>query len=67
VIITDPTPANMNYKVASIKLNNSNQSDADDGIDDSDFGITTANTATINLGNIIAGNQHEILITYIIN
>ena len=67
VIITDPTPANMNYKPSTITLDNSNQSDLNDTADNSDFGNTTANTATINLGSIAAGSQHEIQLTYIIN
>ena len=32
-----------------------------------DFGITSPNTTTINLGSITAGNQHEIELTYVIN
>lgn len=67
LVIADPTPAEMSYKVASIKLNNSNQSDANDSADNTDFGITTANTATINLGDIVAGSQYDIQLTYIIN
>jgi len=67
VVITDPTPANMHYKPSTITLDSSNQSDLNDTTDNSDFGNTTANTATINLGNIAAGSQHEIQLTYIIN
>jgi len=67
VVITDPTPANMNYKPSTIKLDSANQSDLNDTADNSDFGNTTANTATINLGSIAAGSQHEIQLTYIIN
>ncbi len=67
LVITDPTPAEMSYKTGSIKLNNSNQSDANDSTDSADFGITTANAATINLGNIAAGSQYDIQLTYIIN
>jgi uncharacterized repeat protein (TIGR01451 family) len=67
LVITDPTPAEMSYKTGSIKLNNSNQSDANDITDNTDFGVTTANTATINLGNIAAGSQYDIQLTYIIN
>ena len=66
VVITDPTPADMTYKIGSIILNNTNQSDAIDA-DNSDFGLSTADTATINLGNFSAGNQYEIQLTYIIN
>ncbi len=67
IVITDPTPANMHYKPATIKLDSANQSDLNDTADNSDFGNTTANTATINLGNMTAGSQHEIQLTYIIN
>lgn len=67
VVITDPTPIDMTYKANSILLNNSIQTDISDVIDNTDFGISTANTATINLGSFAAGNQHEILVTYIIN
>ncbi|MCF6189471.1 MAG: hypothetical protein L3J51_03245 [Cocleimonas sp.] len=67
VVITDPTPANMQYKPSTIKLDSVNQSDQNDVADNSDFGSTTANTATINLGSIAAGSQHEIQLTYIIN
>jgi len=66
LIVTDPTPAEMTYKTGSIKLDTTNLSDASDA-DKADFGITTANTATINLGNIVAGSQYEIQLTYIIN
>ena len=66
LVITDPTPAEMSYKPGSIKLNNANLSDGSDA-DNADFGITTANTATINLGNIAAGSQYDIQLTYIIN
>ena len=66
LVIADPTPAEMSYKAGSMKLNNSNLSDGSDA-DSADFGITTANTATINLGNIAAGSQYDIQLTYIIN
>ncbi len=66
LIITDPTPTGMNYKTGSILLNNSNLSDSSDA-DSADFGFTNTNTATINLGNIAAGSQHEIQLSYIIN
>lgn len=65
-IITDPTPVDMTYKVGSIKLNNNNLTDSDDS-DNADFGISHSNTATINLGDITAGSQYEILLSYTIN
>lgn len=66
IVITDPTPANMHYKPSTITLDSANQSDQNDTVDNSDFGNTSTNTATINLGNITAGSQHEIQLTYII-
>lgn len=67
VVITDPTPADMTYKGSSVRLNNSPQSDADDALDRTDFGATTADTVTVNIGDVAAGTQHEIQLTYIIN
>jgi len=71
-IITDPTPSGMTYKIGSIRLNNKNLTDVinltdDDDSDNADFGITHSNTATINLGDITAGSQNEILLSYTIN
>ncbi len=66
LIITDPTPSGMNYKANSILLNSNNLSDSSDA-DSADFGFSNSNTATINLGNIAAGSQHEIQLSYIIN
>lgn len=67
LVITDPTPANMTYKPASIMLNNNSQSDANDVADDTDFNVSLANTTTVKLGNITAGSTHEIQLTYTIN
>ena len=66
VVITDITPTEMTYKPTTIKLDGTGLSDNND-LDKADFGITSANTATIDLGNINAGIQHEILLTYTIN
>lgn len=66
VVITDITPAEMQYKPETILLENINLSDVSDA-DKGDFGVTTANTATINLGTITAGDDYEIQLTYIIN
>ena len=66
VVVTDPTPTGMNYKPASIKLDNAALTDSSD-IDNADFGETSSNTVTINLGDITAGSQHEIQLTYIVN
>jgi uncharacterized repeat protein (TIGR01451 family) len=66
VVITDITPTELTYKPSTIKLNGTGLSDNND-LDKADYGFTTANTATIDLGNINAGDQHEILLTYVIN
>lgn len=66
LVITDPTPVEMSYKPNSIYLDNLNLTDNNDS-DNADFGITSPETASINLGSIAAGNQYEIKLTYIIN
>lgn len=66
VLITDITPAEMSYKATTIKLDGVGLSDSND-LDKADYGVTNADTATIDLGNINAGIQHEILLTYTIN
>ena len=65
VIITDPTPAEMTYKKGSISLEGENLTDSID-TDQGDFNKTN-NISTINLGDIIAGDQQVITLTYIIN
>jgi len=72
IVITDPTPAGMTYKIGSIFMNNNNLTDIvnltdDNDSDNADFGKTHSNTATINLGDITAGSQYEILLSYTIN
>jgi len=67
VIITDKTPAEMTYKPTTIKLDGNTLTDTNTDLDNGDYNLTSLNTATINLGNIIAGTQHEILLTYTIN
>lgn len=66
VVVTDITPAEMTYKPASLVLDGSSLTDTTDS-DSGDFGISASNTATVNLGTIIAGSQYEIQLTYIIN
>ena len=66
VVITDITPAEMSYKAASIKLDGTSLTDNADA-DNADFDITTADTITVNLGNLNAGDHHEIQLTYTIN
>lgn len=66
VVITDITPADMSYKTSSIILDGTVLTDSVDA-DEADYGVTAAQTITVNLGNINAGDHHEIKITYIIN
>ena len=66
VSITDVTPEDMTYKPASIKLDGihlTDEADADKG----NFGATLPNTATVNLGNVVAGSQYEIQISYVVD
>jgi uncharacterized repeat protein (TIGR01451 family) len=65
LVITDPTPLEMTYKNSSIILDNNNLTDINDA-DNATFDSQNK-VATINLGNITAGTQHEIQLTYIIN
>ncbi|MEE9309552.1 MAG: hypothetical protein V3U64_00885 [Cocleimonas sp.] len=67
VVITDVTPAEMHYKPTTITVDGAILTDINTDLDKADYGLTTANTATIDLGNITAGHQHEILLTYVIN
>ena len=65
VIITDPTPLGLTYKKGSIYLNNKNFTDK---VDSDKVSFDGSNKiSTINLGNITAGLQHEILLSYTIN
>jgi uncharacterized repeat protein (TIGR01451 family) len=55
VVISDTIPADMTYVAGSIQLDGVAQTDADDApTDASDFGVTTANTITVNLGDTVA-------------
>ncbi len=65
VIITDPTPSGLTYKKGSIYLNNINFTDK---VDNDKVQFDGSNKiSTINLGNITAGLQNEILLSYTIN
>ena len=66
VVITDPTPVDMTYKPNSMHLDNSLLTDIQD-TDKADFGVTNPDTATLKLGNITAGSQYEILLSFVIN
>lgn len=65
VVITDPTPGDMTYKPSSLTLNNKTLTDTIDS-DQGNFN-TTNNISTFNLGDITAGSQQEITLTFIIN
>ena len=53
LVITDPLPANTTYLANSIAVNGASQTDAvDPPTDNTDFGITNANTVTVSLGNV---------------
>ncbi len=66
LVIEDSTPANMQFVAGSITLNGVALSDVADA-DKADFGITSANTATINLGDIVPPSHQIITITYRVN
>lgn len=65
VVITDPTPAEMTYKTNTILLNSNTLTDISDS-DNGEFN-SLSNLSIINLGDITAGSQHEIKLTYTIN
>ena len=51
VVITDPIPANTTYTTGTLTLNAGTLTDVADA-DAGDVGDTTANTVTVNLGNL---------------
>lgn len=55
VVVSDTIPADMTYIAGSLQLDGVAQTDADDApADSSDFGVTTANTITVNIGDTVA-------------
>ena len=69
-IITDLIPANTTYTFGdnTITLDGISQTDADDQpTDNTDFGVTTPNTITIDLGTINPGDNHTITYDVIVN
>lgn len=66
LLITDPTPEHMQYKIGSMRLNNSTLSDSNDQ-DQGDFNISNKNTATLRLGQIKSSDHYEFSLSYIIN
>ncbi|HFC92746.1 MAG TPA: hypothetical protein ENJ51_08025 [Leucothrix mucor] len=66
LVITDPTPEHMQYKLGSMRLNNVALSDSSDN-DQGDFNRSNANTATLILGRIRSSDHYEFLLSYSIN
>jgi len=68
LVITDPLPAETSYVPNSIIMDGAPQTDAvDPPTDNSDFGITNANTVTVSLGNVAAPATHVITFRATIN
>ncbi len=68
VVVTDAIAADMTYVAGSLRLDSVPQTDADDApTDSSDFGVTTANTITVNLGDTAAPAAHTIEFNATIN
>ena len=57
VVISDPIPVDTTYVNASMTLGGVPLTDAVDGIDDADFGVTALNTITVDMGDLTAGTQ----------
>ncbi len=64
VVITDPTPVGMTYKTNTMTLNSVNLTDLSD-TDNGEFDAIN-NVSIINLGDIAAGSQYQIQLTYTI-
>jgi len=57
VVISDPIPANTTYVSGSMALSGVPLTDAVDALDGADFGVTTPNTITVDMGDLTAGTQ----------
>jgi len=57
VVISDPIPVDTTYVNASMTLGGVPLTDAVDGTDDADFGVTALNTISIDMGDLTAGTQ----------
>jgi uncharacterized repeat protein (TIGR01451 family) len=66
VVMTDPIPANTTYVPGSITYNGAGRTDASDG-DNADFGVSTANTVTVDVGGLAAGASVTITFQVTIN
>lgn len=53
-VLTDPAPTNTTYVAGSITYNGAGRTDSADG-DNADFGISNANTVTVQVGSLAAG------------
>ncbi|MEM8844194.1 MAG: hypothetical protein AAGB35_04040 [Pseudomonadota bacterium] len=62
ITISDPIPSNTTYTFGdnNIILDGTAQTDADDTADNTDFGVTTPNTVTSNLGTVNPGESHTL-------
>jgi uncharacterized repeat protein (TIGR01451 family) len=68
VVVSDTIPADMTYVSGSLQLDGVAQTDADDAPTDAgDFGVTTANTVTVHLGDTVAPATHIIEFNTTIN
>ena len=54
LVITDPIPADTTYKAGTLQLDAALLTDAADA-DEGDMGISTANTVTVSLGDVVGG------------
>lgn len=60
VVISDLIPTNTTYVPNSMRLNGAIQTDADDSpTDESNFGVTAANTVTVALGDLLGGSPAQ--------
>jgi uncharacterized repeat protein (TIGR01451 family) len=68
LVITDPLPTENTYVASSIVVDGASQTDpVDPPADNTDFGVTTANAVTVNLGNVAAPANHVITFRATIN
>lgn len=60
LVITDPIPAGTIYESASLELDGSGLSDADDA-DEGDFDITLTDGISVDLGNVVGGGPDTVI------
>jgi uncharacterized repeat protein (TIGR01451 family) len=61
IIVTDPIPANTAYTPGSLRLNGATLTDVA-GDDAGDVGGTTANTVTVNAGNLTSASPAQVIV-----